>query len=1014
MRTAQRLAASVLAIVCFVVAATNALAGTPRWQAVALLPQAIEGHATVMLRDGAVFTVGGFTANGTATDAVSILDASTRVLVVAQPLPQARARFACVAVTTATGTDVYVIGGYTGSITNATASARVDVFRYDAATRSGTWRAAGLLDAAVGDCRAVYDGSQAVIVTGGRTQATGNAGTGTPTQRSWRIDASSLVIQRGNDCTLPRANHAAMRFLDANGRNAVLTAGGEEPPPTTVTELLLAGTWDARTNPPRQWRADGGWVTDRSGTARVFGGRIPSGAITQDCEFYDPKSGWRAAPRMSETRSSFGVTAVSGPSDTAAAVLVVGGVGATALTRGVELFLLPSATDPVGSWDALPPLGVAAGFNATALSAWNLPAVSGGRTAAGASATLQMLQPLQAPDITLPPTEVASLSDSVILPITNTWVLPVRVDRMVVEGTAEFIVAFDTSSPTLAAGASRNVLVFFRPAAEGLRSGRLLIHMGPVTDTVQLRGTGLSSTVSLTTTGVVMGDVIVTTQRDTCIRLVLNQGTDTLRIDSLKINDADVLVVSPLGRPRIAPGDTLVVCLRYRPTARRVLAGTLTIHIGGRILPVAVTGRGVRRFVAVQSNVACDTITARVGEVLSLVATLTNPSDRIVTITDFRVTSTTQGTVVLDPQMILPVVVPPGASIPILLLQTVVREGREDVVITTVDDGDTVARGTICTVPRSRAVQLDASVIDVGVVCGGQTIDREIRLENASSLETIVIDNVAFANIDGTTTATLPLVISPRSSVSVAVSITMPVAGVVDGRISFDGQQGSVVATVVGTVSPSIEVGLQNAATFVTGGVAAQQVLATATTPQVFELDVQYSFRVLFPREIVVAAGHTGTATVTNNSPGQSTIRVALDRAPVAGEDIATINWDVLRADVFVTTITTQGSTTQPCVLPTTTSVDIDPLCGGTAGLVFTAQPAIVVLANTPSLTVSILNAETQGMLTMFDMHGAAVEHYAVQSQTLNLQSPRAAGVYALVFRSNSGQTATTTILSVE
>ncbi len=978
-------------------------AGIPRWIPLAALPQAVEGHAMVMLRDGAILSVGGFSATGAATDATSIVDPVTGIITNAQPLPQARARFATVVVTTTAGSDVYVIGGYTGTLANATSSARVDVFRYDAATRSGTWRAIGSLDLAVGDCRAVFDGVSSVVVTGGTSQPSGAAGTGTAVQRSWTINTTSFVVTRGADLTLPRSAHAALRYVDALNRPAVLTAGGEAPPPTTATELLLAGVWDARTNPPRQWRNDGGSVTDRSGTARVFGGRTPAGVPMVDCEFYDPKSGWRAAPRMAEARAAFGVTAVSGPTDTASAVLVAGGATATAPTRGAELFVLPSGTDPVGGWEALPPLITAAASNAASMSAWNLPAVSGGRTAAAPSAILQILQPLNAPDVTLPPTEVAALSDSVILRVTNTWVLPVRIDRMVVEGTAEFIVAFDTSAPTLNAGATRNVLVFFRPATEGPRSGRLVIHMGPVRDTVQLRGTGLSSTVSLTTSGVDVGDVIVTTQRDTCIALVVNQGTDTLRIDSLRIDDADVTITSPLGRPRIAPGETLRICLRYRPTARRVLTAALTIHLGSKVLPVAVTGRGVRRFVVVQSRPQCDTVTATVGSTLSLVANITNPSDRVVRITDVRVTSTTAGTVVLDPSMTFPADVPPGGALPVLLVQTVVREGREDIVLTTVDDGDTVARGTICTVPRSRAVQLDASVIDLGVVCGGQTVDRTIRLENASSIETIVIDNVSFANISGTTSATLPLVLQPRTAATVPVTLTIPDVGNVDGRISFDGAAGSVVATVVGTTAPSADVVLQSTAAFATGGVARQAIVATPTTTQNLELGISYNARALAPRAVTLGVGFGGTVDIDRVELGRAAVRMALDRAPASGEVVAFVDWDVLRADVLQTVMTVGPTPAQPCVASDTVVVDIDPLCGGSAGLVFAPTGALIVRPQSGLIVVHLVNTAPHGVLTMYNLHGQAVSTARIASTTTTMPSIAEYGVYSCVYRSADG-----------
>lgn len=971
----------------FFAAVVSASAGEPSWQRIATLPVAVVSHVSAMMPDGAVVGAGGLDGTGTTTATAWILDPSTSAL---RPLPSMstpRSHSAWVVVRTSSGADLYVIGGYTGSGGSFAATSVIERFRYDSASRSGQWRTIGNLDLAVGECRAVQGPDGNIIVTGGRTQTSGAPGSGTTERRSWVINTATGSIVRSGDLISTHAAHVTLRYIDQLGSAAILAAGGEEPPPTTVTELLIGGVWDARTNPPRQWRRDGVGITDPADIARVLGGADATGTATAACEWYDPKSGWRAAPRMANERQRHSAVVTAGPRDTADYVLVTGGQGRTAPTSTTELFALPSSGDPTGTWSSLPSLQHAADANSLAMSAWNLPVATGGRSG-NVENSVQMYRPLRTVGVTMPSTEVASISDSVVINIENTWVLPVTIDNIVVEGSAEFLVTFDTTRPVVGAGQRKPLRVWFRPAAEGLRRGRIVLSIGPVLDTININGIGLQSTVALTTTGVDLGDVVVSTARDTCINLVVNNGSDTLRIDSISVDDSDVTVTSPLGRPRVAPGDTLRVCLRFRPSTRRTVSTSMTFAIGGRRLPVAVIGRGVRRFAVVNSRVDCDTISARVGDTVRLVVQISNPSDRPVTITALGINSTTQGTVELSPLVTFPIVIPPNGSVPVELLQHVLREGREDIIITTTDDGDTLARGTICSVPRTTAPQLSISRLDLGTVCAGDIFTTSLRIENASSLETMTIDAVRFSVLSGVTTTTFPVTLLPRTSVTVDLTLTIPDVTPLDGRISFDGSFGSAVAIVTADVAPSVRLALEDGR-YVTGLTGVLPLRATSSMSRMLSFRFQHSATLLAPRAILAGDIPIVTSSFVRESATSTVVTVELAADPDSNDVVVRVEWDVLRGDAPTTDVVIHGSPAQPCVLVDTAIVSIDPLCGGASGYVYlTSQPTMIATQTNEGIVVRLLNVSADGMLRAADVTGRTILSLQTASNVFTIPRP--------------------------
>lgn len=970
-----------------------ASAGEPRWIRIGTLPAPTDGPASAMLSNGDVLVAGGLVA-GVPTAAGLVVDGRTGSLRAIPAMAQARANHVVVAPGALALSQIVAAGG--GRI--------VERFDYDAQAQTGRWVTVGQLAVAVDGASATADDSGSVILTGGVDVAS------TPQGQAVRISpAASAIVPLGPLAT-PRRRHSTLTYVNDRGQTSVLTCGGEATPPTTTTELLLGSAWDDRTNPPRVWRIDAAAITDASRTARVTGGSDATGTPMATCEWYDAKSGWRPAPRMSVARSAHAIALCAGPSDTANAILVVGGRGATGPTNTVELFVGPSASDPQGQWTSMPATTVAASHRAISMTASNVPVVSGGRTASGATDVVESYQPLRSANVQFPATEVGATADSIVVVVENTWVLPVRILRAAVVGTAEFVVPEAPISVLLGPGSTHRYTVYFRPALEGPREGRLVVDMGLVADTIQLSGRGVQSTLRLLTSAVDMGTILVASSADTCLPLLVNGGTDTARIDSITV-PLPFTVVQPVGRATVPPGDTLHVCLRYSPMQRGSNAEAVELSVGNRLFPVAITGRAQRRYASISGPSTCDTINARPGSTITLSAVANNTSDVAVRVTDVHVRSAIPGTVRLANPALVRFTLAPGQSVVVDVAMTVVREQREIVVVTLVDDGDSTAAAELCVVPRSRTPVLDGNGISLGVVCPGDSISRQLVLKNDGSTESFTLDSIVVDGIAGAATTILPLTIAPRSAARIdlgfRVGSQLGTAGV-----TVYGSFGTLRIDVLASLADAVAVRHGDAAV-APGFEGTQDVRAEAGQGGTLSYHIRYPAGLLLPRALLEAALPLDpTSAITVVEPGLAAVTIIVPGPPAAGTIVGRIVWEGLRGDDTVATVATV-SPEGTCVLPDTATIVVSASCAPGGRVRMGASMDVLVAPQPVPMegNISIVGGPA-AWLRIVSMTGTTMTTMAQPPNTTTVDcSTWPAGLYTIVCGRADGAVSTTAFL---
>jgi len=961
------------------------MAGDPGWRNLPPLPGVRSAHAAVMTHNGDVIITGGIDASGNSLASGFVLRGATGAI---EPLLNnmtvSRARFSLVEARAADGTSIiYAIGGYTGGTGAYASSDVVDVLTFDVGQNNWRWRQLGRLPGAAGDVRAVYDGAGNggtspgagfVVVSGGRIQSNGAMGSGTTSAITARINIATGVIERLGNHITARSEHGVWRYIDQQGALKVLAASGEATLPTS-TELLAGTAWDGRANAPRVMRHFLVDASDPTGIPRSFGGIDETNGVLSTCEWYDVKSGWRVAPRMQDARSRFNATFVASPSDTAFAWLAAAGRGGAGALASCELFVLPSGSDPAGSWQPFDALNAAASERTVSMTSSNLPVVTGGES----TNTIEVYQPLRTVDFQFPDTEVGARSDSVRLVITNTWLLPITIKSLKTDGAPDFLVAADTAVIILQPSESRSILAWFRPSQPGLRTTKVTVDMGVVKDEFTLSGNGLASSLQIVTDIIDLGNVRVGRDSVVCVPLLLNTGTDTATVDSISVLPAEFELVSPVGRVRIPPNETLQVCVRFKPTKRGQLGGSANLAVGARVFPSSVRGTGVTQLLELRTSAGCDTVSATVGSEVTVTVTLVNASDRQVNVSDVTFPGTTPGRIRVANPAVFPFDVAPGASQTLDLIISVLREGTELFVVNVASTSDTLARGSVCIVVRSRSIQSSIGTIDVGQRCVGDQLERSFTLTNVSSVEVLVIDSVTVDGVPGGVAIPRgPFTLQPRTSQTIVFRWTATVAGAVNGRVLVSTSNGGTAVPIVGSVLPGLIVDVANATTPY-GTVLSLPLSLSGITSTTGSIRLRFATSLLRARS---ASGPAVISAVVTETADGAIVDFTLGAISADSTTNMQLDLDVLRGKDIITTVTpARVSDKAACVSGNPGEVTVTGPCGGAGSLLSNANRASVNANPNPlptDGTLSVINPTTEAVELLF---------YSLDGQELHRQT---------------------------
>jgi len=942
-------------ITCLFVLNTNYSQTTlPKWQSLPTFPEALHGHSTTLLPDGNILICGGINSLGSAVNSVYIFNYSSGTYRKVASMSSPRAYHSLVSIPSNNGASIFVIGGYSGNSGNYSSVRTVERVDYQNGQVNINWASLDDMDIGRGDCNATWDKSGKIIISGGIVQTGGQLKSGSKVSSSEYIEISTNRLFSLPDMGKERASHFLGTILDANGDDLVITAGGEEGTATS-TELFENDAWSSHAFAPREYRYFGANFVDIGGIARVVGGYDENGNAQNTCEWYDVKSGWKYTASMFRPRAESDITFIGGIADSSRSYLIVGGNNSSGAMSETEYYTLPTIDSPTGIWSQLGNLVEQGSNREVVIDGNNLALVFGGKNNSdNAMDGVEVYQPLSANDATFSPEEVGRISDSIPITITNTWLLPVEVEGFRLSNPGEFFFTGDTSNFVLQPGQSRRINAWFRPSAEGDRSGLLLFNIGYLTDTVKLSGIGIKSSIEIVTNSQEFGEIFVGKDTVICFDAIRNNGTDTTYIDSISVSPiGHYEIVSPNGRVNIPPDSTLEVCVRFIPSERGRQLSSAIIHIADRAYPSGLTGTGLLKYLSGYGPSGCDTLVYEKDNIYQSSIILENPGDRAITVAGYQFIGGNENLYSISNAF--PLNIAPGGTEEIFVDFAPVAEGtfRIDVQFEHNGNQDSTVIIPLCYVVRSISVRFSVSEIDFGTICSGDSLTREILIENPSSFETMTIDRIKKDDLTSPIVipSSIDTTLNPRESMTLTVSIIGNNAGVINEIIEIGGSFGSADVPVRAEILPDIvlepnvvehyyDPGERFIIPYDISGIDAGNPLTN------LEISTSYNSTMLYPLRIVELNGgppidQTSTD-ITERNVNEAVMTVAWQNGLVADGAAFGIEYEVLRGNSHYTPIQVENHTLQNvCLTGKNAEFFVEGLCGGRDSQILTENSTI-------------------------------------------------------------------------
>jgi K319-like protein/HYDIN/CFA65/VesB family protein/ASPM-SPD-2-Hydin domain-containing protein/centrosomal CEP192-like protein len=307
----------------------------------------------------------------------------------------------------------------------------------------------------------------------------------------------------------------------------------------------------------------------------------------------------------------------------------------------------------------------------------------------------------------------------------------------------------NTSSLTLADGASATISVTFRPnGAQGIYSDSLTIHSSSRTDpyTVTLTGVAFNGqgNIDFNPLSLNFGNVETGTTKSLTVS-ISNSGTSTLT--------GSLSTAAPFSAPTtpfsIAPGGTIIETIRFTPAALGDVTGVLDVTSNdpdaGHV-SLSLMGKGIQRYISVQPS-SLDFGTIPSGETRTKTLTIANTS--CTTCDDAAILALSYFSVSGDGFTFAPpaqTTLGPGESTTMTVTLLPASSGAKNATLTfhtsdpSVPSVSVSAQGTLV---NTQYLDPSATSVFFGDVHLGTTGNQSFSIRNKSSSGTLVISNVA-------------------------------------------------------------------------------------------------------------------------------------------------------------------------------------------------------------------------------------------------------------------------------
>ncbi len=172
---------------------------------------------------------------------------------------------------------------------------------------------------------------------------------------------------------------------------------------------------------------------------------------------------------------------------------------------------------------------------------------------------------------------------------------PVTISGATLSGSAGFGISGVSFPLTLNPGQSATLTVSFDPSTSGLKTGTLTLTSNSTAEpsTIAVRGTGATPALTLSTTSLAFGDVLVNTAAVPKTVTLYSSGTGPVTISGATISGAPAFGMSGLSFPlTLNPGQTATLTLSFDSNTAGLKTGTVTLTTNAGPETIAVQGTG--------------------------------------------------------------------------------------------------------------------------------------------------------------------------------------------------------------------------------------------------------------------------------------------------------------------------------------------------------------------------------------------------------------------------------------
>jgi hypothetical protein len=478
--------------------------------------------------------------------------------------------------------------------------------------------------------------------------------------------------------------------------------------------------------------------------------------------------------------------------------------------------------------------GITAFFAMLACGAAVLSGCAGLANTSNANATPQATVQISPSDISFPNVAVGQKATQTAV-LTNTGKESVTITQLA-STSVEFATSGLATPMAIGPGQSARFQVVFTSSTSGSASGTLtaMTSHGGSSSKVKLRGASASSQLSLSTTALNFGNVLVNGSATQAVALK-NSGTNDVQITQIAVTGGAFSLRGVAVPVTISAGQSMALQATFAPTTAGTATGAITITSNAQNATATVALNGSA--VAASYTMSLSPSSVNFGNVNAGSSTtqnvqLSNTGNSSVTVTQ----AVASGTGISVSGLGAPVTLAPSQSVTLTVTFAPTTAGATAGSVTVTNNDGVSAVAAVTGTQVQPGLSLTPASADFGSVVKGNTNSQTVQIKNSGTANLTVSQATVTGSGFSLSGLALPLTLTPGQSGNFNVQFSPQSAGNVSGAVSIisnaPNSPASVALSATGVASSytiSVNPGSLSFGSVTDGGSAAQGFTVTNT-----------------------------------------------------------------------------------------------------------------------------------------------------------------------------------------